>query len=38
MISQSPFLAITKHKEPYDDLNPSVRVNAREAGNLRDAT
>ena len=33
--ARTPFLAITKHKEPYDDLNPSVRVNAREAGNLK---
>jgi hypothetical protein len=32
--ARTPFLAITKHKEPYDDLNPSIRVNAREAGAL----
>src|SRR5262245_19045565 len=33
--ARTPFLAITKHKEPHDDLNPSIRVNAREAGNLK---
>ena len=33
--ARTPFLAITKHKEPHDDLNPSLRVNAREAGNLK---
>ena len=33
--ARTPFLAITKYKEPHDDLNPSVRVNAREAGNLK---
>jgi hypothetical protein len=33
--ARTPFLAITKHKEPHDDLNPSVRVNAREAGTLK---
>ena len=33
--ARTPFLAITKHKEPYNDLNPSLRVNAREAGNLK---
>jgi hypothetical protein len=33
--ARTPFLAITKHKEPYDDLNPSLRVNVREAGNLK---
>jgi hypothetical protein len=33
--ARTPFLAMTKYKEPYDDLNPSVRVNAREAGNLK---
>src|SRR5262249_28523885 len=33
--AQVPFFAITKHKEPHDDLNPSVRVNAREAGTLK---
>jgi hypothetical protein len=30
-----PFFAITKFKEPHPDLNPSVRVNVREAGNLK---
>jgi hypothetical protein len=33
--ARAPFFAISKHKEPHDDLNPSVRVNAREAGNLK---
>ena len=33
--ARTPFLAMTKYKEPYEDLNPSVRVNAREAGNLK---
>jgi hypothetical protein len=33
--SRTPFLAITTHKEPYDDLNPSLRVNVREAGDLK---
>ena len=33
--ARTPFLAITKHKEPHNDLNPSLRVNAREAGNLK---
>jgi hypothetical protein len=33
--ARTPFLAITKHKEPHDDLNPSLRVNAREVGNLK---
>jgi hypothetical protein len=36
--ARTPFLAITKYKEPYDDLNPSIRVNAREAGNLKGMT
>ena len=33
--ARTPFLAMTKYKEPYEDLNPSLRVNAREAGNLK---
>ena len=33
--ARTPFLAITKYKEPHDDLNPSVQVNAREASNLK---
>jgi hypothetical protein len=33
--ARAPFFAITKHKEPYQDLNPSVRINVREAGNMK---
>lgn len=33
--SRTPFLAITRHKEPHPDLNPSVRVNVRELGGLK---
>ena len=33
--ARAPFFAIAKYKEPHDDLNPSIRVNAREAGNLK---
>jgi hypothetical protein len=33
--ARTPFIAITKYREPYDDVNPSVRVNAREAGDLK---
>ena len=33
--ARTPFLVITKYKEPYEDLNPSLRVNAREAGSLK---
>jgi hypothetical protein len=32
-----PFFAITKFKEPHPDLNPSVRVNVREAGDFKGA-
>jgi hypothetical protein len=30
-----PFFAVTKYKEPYPDLNPSVSVNIRGAGDLK---
>jgi hypothetical protein len=33
--ARTPFIGIAKHKEPHNDLNPSIRVNAREAGNLK---
>jgi hypothetical protein len=33
--TQKPFFAVTKYKEPYPDLNPSVSVNVREAGDLK---
>ncbi|MCW7468291.1 hypothetical protein [Leptospira kanakyensis] len=29
-----PFFAITKYKEPHDDLNPSIKINIKPAGNL----
>ncbi|MCZ8343304.1 MAG: hypothetical protein O9301_09760 [Leptospira sp.] len=29
-----PFFAITKYKEPHDDLNPSLKINIKPAGNL----
>ncbi|MCW7491013.1 hypothetical protein [Leptospira meyeri] len=29
-----PFFAITKFKEPHDDLNPSLKINIKPAGNL----
>jgi hypothetical protein len=35
--ARTPFFAITKYKEPYDDINPSVKVNARELGTLKGA-
>lgn len=30
-----PFFAISKYQEPHDDLNPSLRVNARPLGGLK---
>ena len=30
----APLVAITKYKEPYDDLNPSVKVNVRPLGSF----
>jgi hypothetical protein len=33
--ARTPFFAITKYKEPHDDLNPSIKVNVREAGQLK---
>lgn len=30
----APLVAITKYEEPYDDLNPSVKVNMRPLGNF----
>src|SRR5262245_14303569 len=35
--AQTPFLAITKHPPPYDDLTPSIKANTREAGALKGA-
>ncbi len=35
--ARTPFIAMMRYKEPYDDLNPSVRVNARELGTLKGA-
>lgn len=35
--ARTPFIAIMRFQEPYDDLNPSVRVNARELGALKGA-
>ena len=33
--ADAPLVAMTKHPEPYEDLNPSLRVNVRPIGNLR---
>ena len=30
-----PFFAISKFKEPYEDLNPSLKINTRPYGNLQ---
>ncbi|MBK7959704.1 MAG: hypothetical protein IPK03_17455 [Bacteroidetes bacterium] len=30
-----PFLFISKYKEPYEDLNPSIKINTRPYGNLK---
>lgn len=32
--ASAPLVAITKYEEPYDDLNPSVKVNVRPLGNF----
>lgn len=34
--SRTPFFAISKYKEPYDDLNPSFKVNVTSLGALKD--
>ena len=33
-LSSAPVFAITKYREPYDDLNPSVKITARPAGRV----
>jgi hypothetical protein len=33
--SQAPLVAMTKYPEPYDDLNPSLKVNVKPLGNLK---
>lgn len=33
--AQVPLFAITKYKEPYDNLNPSIKINTRHYGNLK---
>lgn len=32
--SKIPFFAITKYKEPHDDLNPSLKINIKPAGSI----
>ena len=32
--ANAPMVAITKYEEPYDDLNPSLKVNMRPLGNF----
>jgi hypothetical protein len=32
--ASAPMVAITKYEEPYDDLNPSLKVNVRPLGNF----
>lgn len=34
--SRTPFFAISKYKEPYDDLNPSFKVNVTNLGVLKE--
>lgn len=31
----TPMVAMTKHKEPYDDVNPSFKVNIKPLGQLK---
>jgi hypothetical protein len=33
--STAPLVAMTKYSEPYDDLNPSLKVNIKPLGNLK---
>jgi hypothetical protein len=33
--ANAPLVAITKYEEPYDDLNPSLKVNIRPLGNFK---
>lgn len=33
--STAPLLAMTKHEEPYDDVNPSFKINLKPYGNLK---
>ena len=33
--STAPLVAMTKYPEPYDDLNPSLKVNIKPLGNLK---
>ena len=34
-LSNAPIFAISKYRDPYDDLNPSVKIIARPAGSIK---